>query len=401
MKSNKICTCDCHVQGDNVMHFMPCCEHTYEKYLVRIQGGKIIFDDYAYNRITQKDKLLTRDEFREAVFKRDNNRCIVCGYEGYLDAHHILERRLFDDYGYYLDNGATLCAEHHIEAEKTLISATELREILKIDYPVLPEHLYGDAVYDKWGNIILPNGTRTKGELFHDESVQKILKTVIDTGIFVDYMKYPRTYHLPWTGSKTTDDKVLKDTQMFAGQEVVVTEKMDGENSTIYSNGYFHARSVDGRNHPSQTWLKNYMQGFCYDIPEGWRICGENLYATHAIHYPFLDSYFQVFSIWDDKNICLDWDETVEWCELLGLKHVPVIFKGLYDEETIRKIELDYTQKEGYIVRLGGEFHYSAFRKSIAKCVRPNHVNTAVHNWRSNWDSRNINQTMGDNEVQN
>jgi hypothetical protein len=57
------------------------------------------------------------------------------------------------------------------------------------------------------------------------------------------------------------------------------------------------------------------------------------------------------------------------------------------------KLELDYTQKEGYIVRVSEGFHYSAFRKSIAKCVRPNHVNTAVHNWRSNWDSHNINHT--------
>lgn len=340
--------------------------------------------------------ILTRDEFREAVFKRDNNCCIICGERDKLDAHHILERRLFDDGGYYLDNGSSLCSVHHIMAEKTLLSTTELREILKIEHPILPEHLYHDAVYDKWGNIILPNGTRTKGELFHDVSVQKILKSVIDQGIFVDYMKYPRTYHLPWTGSKTSDDKVIPSTQIFEGKDVVVTEKMDGENSTIYSNGYFHARSVDGNSHPSQTWLKNYMQGFCYDIPEGWRICGENLYATHAINYYELSSYFQVFSIWDDKNICLSWDETVEWCELLGIEHVPVLYRGVYDEETIRAINLDYQRKEGYIVRDSGEFHYSAFRKSIAKCVRKNHVNTAVHNWRHNWDKSNINKIVGE-----
>lgn len=52
--------------------------------------------------------LLTRDDFREFVFKRDNHKCVVCG-EPAVDAHHILERRLFHDSGYYLDNGASLC----------------------------------------------------------------------------------------------------------------------------------------------------------------------------------------------------------------------------------------------------------------------------------------------------
>jgi len=46
-------------------------------------------------------ELLTRDQFREAVFARDKGRCVICGAEG-KDAHHIMERSLFDDGGYYL-----------------------------------------------------------------------------------------------------------------------------------------------------------------------------------------------------------------------------------------------------------------------------------------------------------
>jgi len=34
-------------------------------------------------------KLLTRDEFREGVFKRDNYKCVVCGAPA-KDAHHII-----------------------------------------------------------------------------------------------------------------------------------------------------------------------------------------------------------------------------------------------------------------------------------------------------------------------
>ena len=43
--------------------------------------------------------LLTRDEFREGVFARDHNNCVICG-EPAADAHHIVERRLFSDGGY-------------------------------------------------------------------------------------------------------------------------------------------------------------------------------------------------------------------------------------------------------------------------------------------------------------
>ena len=50
--------------------------------------------------------LLTRDQFREIVFERDAKRCVICHCPG-QDAHHIIERRLFPDEGYYLENGAT------------------------------------------------------------------------------------------------------------------------------------------------------------------------------------------------------------------------------------------------------------------------------------------------------
>jgi len=48
-----------------------------------------------------------RDQFREAVLSRDRHMCVVCGQPA-RDAHHIMERRLFPDGGYHLDNGASL-----------------------------------------------------------------------------------------------------------------------------------------------------------------------------------------------------------------------------------------------------------------------------------------------------
>jgi len=118
--------------------------------------------------------LLSRSEFREAVFSRDKG-CVICGQSA-TAAHHILERRLFPDGGYYLDNGASLCNEHHLEAEKTTLSVEDIRAACGIKDPPLPPHFDVQQKYDKWGNVILQNGMRKKGELFDDTGAQRVLK---------------------------------------------------------------------------------------------------------------------------------------------------------------------------------------------------------------------------------
>jgi len=174
-------------------------------------------------------KLLTRDEFRQSVFNRDGGICIVCG-EKAADAHHVIERKLWENGGYFLDNGVSLCEKHHLQAEMTLVSCEDLRRLAGITKIVVPEHLYADDIMDKWGNPVLPNGRRLKGELFDDPSVQKILNQGNVLNLFSRYVKYPRTYHLPWSPGVTKDDRVIKSTNVFEGREVVVTVKMDGEN---------------------------------------------------------------------------------------------------------------------------------------------------------------------------
>jgi hypothetical protein len=319
--------------------------------------------------------LMKRDEFREAVFKRDNFKCVFCDCTEELDAHHLVERRLFTDGGYYLDNGVTLCQVHHLKAESTELTCSEIREKLNITKPVLPDDFYDDCQYDKWGNIYIGK-MRTKGPLFFDENVQKILK-----GDFTDFVKYPRTYHLPWSESKTDDDRTLNNVDHFIGHEVVVTEKLDGENASCYPD-YFHARSLDGNGHWTQSWLKNFHSSFKFDIPTGWRVCGENVFAKHSIKYTELPSYFFCFSIWNNLNWCLSWDDTLEWCDLFGIKHVPVLYEGIFDEEAIRSISLDKDKQEGYVIRKRKAFSYAEFSKSVSKFVRKNHVQDTVHNWK-------------------
>jgi hypothetical protein len=327
-------------------------------------------------------KLLTRDAFREAVFARDRHACVVCGKPA-VDAHHIVERRLWPDSGYYLSNGASVCGDCHLRAESTEISCDDLRRRCGIQRVILPPHLYADAEqpYDKWGNPILPNGQRLRGELFDDESVQKVLAPVLH--LFTTRVKYPRTFHLPWSPGVTDDDRVLEDPDAaFGDARVIVTEKLDGECTTMYRD-YLHARSTDYSPHPSRDRVRALHASIAHDIPEGWRLCGENVYAQHSIAYDALPSYFLLFSIWDDKNQCLSWGDTSLWARLLGLQVVPQLWAGPWPEFkkiagalSAEKTSLLGGDREGYVVRLADSFHYRAFRRSVAKYVRANHVQT-------------------------
>jgi len=330
--------------------------------------------------------LLSRQDFKKYVFERDNHKCVFCGEEA-VDAHHIIDRKLFcspvEQGGYFLSNGASVCAEHHVLCENTSISVEDVRKACGIKEVVLPEHLTLDETYDKWGNIILSNGLRLRGELFYDDGFQNILKKYNLHHLFTEYVKYPRTFHAPWSLGCTSDDKKHPNMNQFVGKRVIVTEKLDGENSSLYHDKY-HARSIDTDNHLSRSWIRQFHASIKYDIPKGYRICGENLFAKHSIEYNNLLSYFYGFSMWNEQNICLSWDDTIEWFLLLGITPVPILYDGIYDQDIIMAL-WDHTKhntNEGYVIRIADSFAYSKFVDNVAKFVRPNHVETDQH-WKN------------------
>lgn len=334
-------------------------------------------------------RLLTRDEFRTAVFARDKNKCVICGNPA-VDAHHIIDRSLWDTGGYYLDNGVSVCEDCHLKAEQTLLGCDQLREAAHITTVLIPDHFYADEKYDHWGNILLPNGTRLKGELFGNENVKRVLPSGI-LSTFQDRVKYPRTYHFPWSPNLQNDDRMHDNVDFFLGKRCVATVKLDGENTTMYPD-YIHARSLDSKHHPSRDWVKALHGRIKYEIPEGWRICGENMYATHSIHYENLLDYFYVFSIWNENNISLDWDETVGYSEMIGLQVVPELCRFEWTNndkarDLIEKAVESYKcntgdDVEGYVVRVIDSIPYKDFRRCAAKCVRKGHVQTDEH-WMS------------------
>ncbi len=188
---------------------------------------------------------------------------------------------------------------------------------------------------------------------------------------------YPRTPHLPWSPGASADDVRAAGSAGLAGREVVVTEKLDGENTTLYADG-LHARSLDSGHHPSRAWVKALQGRIGPGIPAGWRVCGENLYARHSIPYENLDSWFYGFSVWDGEH-CLDWDRTVRFLRGLGVPTPRVLWRGTFDERALRRLRLDTARQEGYVVRAAAGFARADFGSRVAKWVRGGHVQTGTH----------------------
>ncbi|NEC63408.1 RNA ligase family protein, partial [Streptomyces sp. SID9727] len=188
---------------------------------------------------------------------------------------------------------------------------------------------------------------------------------------------YPRTPHLPWSPGATSDDVRMTDLDALAGTEVVVTEKLDGENTTLYADG-LHARSLDSAHHPSRTWVKALQARVGARIPAGWRICGENMFARHSLAYEALESHFYGFSVWDGDR-CLGWDRTVEFLRSLGIPAPPVLWRGVFDAKAVRALKPDTGRQEGYVVRPAESFPAAQFGRLVGKWVRPGHVVTDTH----------------------
>jgi hypothetical protein len=194
--------------------------------------------------------------------------------------------------------------------------------------------------------------------------------------------KYPRTPHLPWSLGKSKDDESWLTAEPFFKKDIVITEKMDGENTTIYSDGTVHARSLDSQDHPSRHWIKAWAKEWQFFLPEDWRIVGENCYAEHSIHYNDLASYFLVFAIINEYDICLSWEEVENFCYILGLHTVPVLARtNTLDTTTIYNMQqlVASNQMEGYVVRLADSFPMWELNTSVAKYVRADHVQTDDH----------------------
>lgn len=162
-------------------------------------------------------------------------------------------------------------------------------------------------------------------------------------------------------------------------EDLVITEKMDGENTTIHSAGT-HARSPDSRYHPSRDWLKAFAASISPRLESSERIVGENVYAKHSVGYDELRSYFMGFS-WILGSDIQPWDATLDRFTELGITPVTELYRGPFTDDLFGKVaeRLDLARQEGFVARDAAGFSETEMPIRMGKYVRANHVQSETH----------------------
>ena len=191
------------------------------------------------------------------------------------------------------------------------------------------------------------------------------------------HTKYPKTPHLPWSKGICSDDTIISSLTVLQSHDVVVTIKMDGENTSLYSDGT-HARSCTSRHHISRDWIKQFHASIAWNIDPALHLIGEYCYAKHSIHYHHLDHFFYLFAV-KKEHMFLSWNDVCYWADRISVPTVPVLYQGPWNESIIKSICPDTYQEdlvEGYVVRIANGYQETDHSLSIAKCVRSNHNQT-------------------------
>lgn len=212
--------------------------------------------------------------------------------------------------------------------------------------------------------------------------------------------KYNRTYHLPFSKGTTNDDKISDSIDPLINCDVVITEKLDGENTAMVNNGVY------ARSHATFTtspWSREVRQ--IHDmkvrdqLEDDLYLFGENLEGIHSIEYNNLEDYFYLFGA-RSNNLWLDWEKVEEYAYLLDLKLAPVLFKGVFSNEQELKSKVEELvkipsslggEKEGVVIRTKKQFDEEYFSTHVQKWVRENHVKTDEH-WTRNWKKAKVNK---------
>ena len=206
-------------------------------------------------------------------------------------------------------------------------------------------------------------------------------------------VKYPRTPYWPWSPTIGRGEAVHGDPRRFVGEDVVVTEKLDGGNTLLHA-GKVYSRSVAA---PSEAkWMAMVKKHHAWKVtePDVW-LYGEDIYGVHSIEYePVAErATYYAFALRRGDGAFTAFAEVEEYARQRDIPVVPVLFKGRF--ESVGEIRAFLAQahsepsalggeREGVVMRLAREFPAAAFQDSVCKSVRPDHVQTDEH-WTRKW----------------
>lgn len=149
--------------------------------------------------------------------------------------------------------------------------------------------------------------------------------------------KYCRSLHAQMSLGTTSDDRFMPNgyVQAFAEMdELVLTEKLDGQNNCFNKHGVFARSHTSATAHPWDKPMRERWELIKNDL-NNLEIFGENMYGIHSIAYQQLESYFYVFAVREGDR-WLSWDEVKFYAGMLDFPVVPEIpittpLKGFFD----------------------------------------------------------------------
>lgn len=239
--------------------------------------------------------------------------------------------------------------------------------------------------------------------------------------------KYARSLHAQISLGTTSDDRFMPDGYLAAFAEMtdlVLTEKLDGQNNCFSKRGLFARSHVAPTQHPWDKPLRERWDLIKNDLKD-LEIFGENMFGIHSIGYRKLESYFYVFAI-REKGVWLSWEEVKFYAAILDFPTVPEIslkvkLKDFFDENRAEnKILADWLKanlgmtweesvdmpgllggydpktskpaSEGFVIRNSESFKTNDGTiptaenefNNLFKIVRAAHVKTDVH-WTKTW----------------
>ena len=206
-------------------------------------------------------------------------------------------------------------------------------------------------------------------------------------------VRYPKTSYWPWSPSIGRGDDVHANPARFVGEDVVVTEKLDGGNTLLHA-GKVYARSVSA---PSEAkWMAMVKKHHAWKVnePDVW-LYGEDVYGVHSIEYDPVPEHetFYAFALRNGDGAFAAFAEVEAYAKHREIPVVPVLFRGRF--RSVAEISAFMKQahvepsalggdREGVVMRLARGFPAAEFQDNVCKSVRPGHVQSDEH-WTRKW----------------
>lgn len=106
-------------------------------------------------------------------------------------------------------------------------------------------------------------------------------------------------------------------------EDLVLTEKLDGQNNCFNKNGVFARSHTAPTVHPWDKPMRERWELIKNDLND-LEIFGENMYGIHSIAYNNLESFFYVFAVREGDR-WLSWEEVKFYAAMLDFPVVPEI----------------------------------------------------------------------------